>query len=138
MAHWLVKSEPSTWSFDDQLAAGEKGTSWNGVRNHSAKPNLMAMKVGEQAFFYHMWAEAYIDKRWIPIDGTLAQGGIGAAHLKIAQSSLKDATAYSAFLPVTQILSPTSCLTRLSCMPAAGSIGLRPSGPADTIISRSG
>ena len=53
MAHWLVKSEPSTWSFDDQLAAGEKGTSWNGVRNHAAKLNLMAMKVGEQAFFYH-------------------------------------------------------------------------------------
>jgi len=53
MAHWLVKSEPSTWSFDDQLAAGEKGTNWNGVRNHAAKLNLMAMKVGEQAFFYH-------------------------------------------------------------------------------------
>ena len=53
MAHWLVKSEPSVWSFADQLAAGEKGTSWNGVRNHSAKLNLMAMKVGEQAFFYH-------------------------------------------------------------------------------------
>ena len=53
MAHWLVKSEPSTWSFDDQLAAGDKGTSWNGVRNHAAKLNLMAMKVGEQAFFYH-------------------------------------------------------------------------------------
>jgi len=56
------------------------------------------------AFVYHMWAEVYVDKRWIPIDGTLAQGGIGAAHLKIAQSSLKDATAYSAFLPVVQIL----------------------------------
>jgi len=53
MPHWLVKSEPSTWSFDDQLAAGDKGTSWNGVRNHAAKLNLMAMKVGEQAFFYH-------------------------------------------------------------------------------------
>ena len=53
MARWLVKSEPSAWSFDDQLAAGEKGTSWNGVRNHAAKLNLMAMKVGEQAFFYH-------------------------------------------------------------------------------------
>ena len=57
-----------------------------------------------KAFFYHMWAEAYIDKRWIPIDGTRALGGIGAAHLKIAQSSLKDATAYSAFLPVATIL----------------------------------
>ena len=53
MAHWLVKSEPSAWSFADQVAAGAKGTSWNGVRNHAAKLNLMAMKVGEEAFFYH-------------------------------------------------------------------------------------
>ncbi len=43
----------------------------------------------QRAFFYHMWTEAYIEKRWIPIDGTLAQGGIDGAHLKIAQSSLK-------------------------------------------------
>jgi predicted RNA-binding protein with PUA-like domain len=53
MAHWLVKSEPSSWSFDQQLAAGKKGTNWNGVRNHAAKLNLMAMKLGDQAFFYH-------------------------------------------------------------------------------------
>ena len=53
MAHWLLKSEPAVWSYANQTAAGEKGTSWNGVRNHSAKLNLMAMKVGEQAFFYH-------------------------------------------------------------------------------------
>jgi len=59
---------------------------------------------GAGAFGYHLWTEVYVDKRWIPIDGTLAQGGIGAGHLKIAQSSLKDATAYSAFLPVVKIL----------------------------------
>jgi predicted RNA-binding protein with PUA-like domain len=53
MAYWLVKSEPSSWSWDDQVAAGAKGTSWNGVRNHQAKANLMAMKRGDQAFFYH-------------------------------------------------------------------------------------
>jgi predicted RNA-binding protein with PUA-like domain len=53
MAHWLLKSEPSSWSWDQQLAAGEKGTFWNGVRNHLAKKHLMAMKKGEQAFFYH-------------------------------------------------------------------------------------
>ncbi len=53
MAHWLVKSEPSSWSWDQQVEAGAKGTSWNGVRNHQAKLHLMAMKVGEQAFFYH-------------------------------------------------------------------------------------
>jgi len=53
MAHWLIKSEPGKWSWQDQVKAGEKGTFWNGVRNHSAKLNLMAMRVGEQAFFYH-------------------------------------------------------------------------------------
>ena len=41
MAHWLVKSEPSVWSWDQQAAAGAKGTHWNGVRNHLAKKHLM-------------------------------------------------------------------------------------------------
>jgi predicted RNA-binding protein with PUA-like domain len=53
MAHWLIKSEPGSWSWQQQVEAGAKGTSWNGVRNHSAKLNLMAMKVGDHAFFYH-------------------------------------------------------------------------------------
>lgn len=53
MAHWLVKSEPSTWSFEQQLEAGEAGTFWNGVRNHTAKQYLMKMALGEAAFFYH-------------------------------------------------------------------------------------
>ena len=53
MAHWLVKSEPSAWSWDDQVNAGAKGTSWDGVKNHAAKLNLMKMKKGEQVFFYH-------------------------------------------------------------------------------------
>ena len=53
MAHWLFKSEPTSWSFARQAAAGEAGTFWNGVRNHSAKLHLMAMRVGEQGFFYH-------------------------------------------------------------------------------------
>ena len=53
MAHWLLKSEPSSWSFDQQVEAGKGGAPWNGVRNHTAKQNLMRMVVGEQAFFYH-------------------------------------------------------------------------------------
>lgn len=53
MAHWLFKSEPSAWSFEQQLAAGKEGTFWNGVRNHLAKQQMMAMKLGEQGFFYH-------------------------------------------------------------------------------------
>jgi predicted RNA-binding protein with PUA-like domain len=53
MAHWLLKSEPTSWSWQQQVETGEKGTFWSGVRNHSAKLNLMAMKVGDHAFFYH-------------------------------------------------------------------------------------
>jgi predicted RNA-binding protein with PUA-like domain len=53
MAHWLYKSEPFKWSWDDQVKAGAKGTFWDGVRNHSAKLNLMAMRQGDQGFFYH-------------------------------------------------------------------------------------
>jgi predicted RNA-binding protein with PUA-like domain len=53
MAHWLIKSEPANWSWQQQVEAGEKGTFWNGVRNHTAKQSLMAMKLGEEAFFYH-------------------------------------------------------------------------------------
>lgn len=53
MAHWLYKSEPATWSWDQQVAAGETGTHWNGVRNHVAKLHLQAMRVGERGFFYH-------------------------------------------------------------------------------------
>jgi predicted RNA-binding protein with PUA-like domain len=53
MAYWLLKSEPSSWSWDQQVAAGAKGTFWSGVRNHTAKGHLKAMKRGDQAFFYH-------------------------------------------------------------------------------------
>lgn len=53
MAYWLVKSEPSVWSWEQQVAAGAMGTHWNGVRNHLAKKHLMSMRLGEQAFFYH-------------------------------------------------------------------------------------
>ena len=57
-----------------------------------------------QAFGYHMWTEVYVDKRWIPVDATLNAGGIGAGHLKIAQSNLQGASAFIAFLPVVQLI----------------------------------
>ena len=57
MAHWLIKTEPSSWSWQQQLAAGDKGTFWSGVRNHLAKKHLKEMKVGDQAFFYHSGEE---------------------------------------------------------------------------------
>ena len=53
MAHWLVKSEPDSWSWQQMVAAGKKGTHWNGVRNHVAKKNLMEMALGDKTFFYH-------------------------------------------------------------------------------------
>ena len=49
--HWLMKSEPDAYSWDDLVEEGE-GT-WDGVRNHRAKNNLAAMEVGDLAFFYH-------------------------------------------------------------------------------------
>lgn len=53
MAFWLFKSEPDTWSWEQQVARGALGEHWNGVRNHVAKQNMMAMKLGDLGFFYH-------------------------------------------------------------------------------------
>jgi predicted RNA-binding protein with PUA-like domain len=53
MAHWLYKSEPGTWSWDDQVKAGKKGTAWTGVKNFTARNNMRAMKKGDTGFFYH-------------------------------------------------------------------------------------
>jgi len=50
-SYWLMKSEPFKYGWDD-LVAEQEGT-WDGVRNHTAKLNLKAMKVGDEAFFYH-------------------------------------------------------------------------------------
>ncbi len=51
MAHWLIKSEPSTYSWEQFVK--EKRTSWTGVRNFQAMANLKAMKAGDRCFFYH-------------------------------------------------------------------------------------
>lgn len=53
MAYWLLKSEPDVFSWDMQVKRGAKGEPWTGVRNHTAKQNLQAMKKGERGFFYH-------------------------------------------------------------------------------------
>jgi predicted RNA-binding protein with PUA-like domain len=53
MNYWLIKSEPDAWSWDQQVEKGAKGEAWTGVRNHTAKQNLMKMKKGDRAFFYH-------------------------------------------------------------------------------------
>lgn len=83
MAHWLVKSEPSAWSWDDQVR--DQVTAWTGVRNHQAARSLRSMRVGDRAFFYHSVAEKRIvgivevvrtaypdptdpDGRWVCVD----------------------------------------------------------------------
>jgi predicted RNA-binding protein with PUA-like domain len=60
MAHWLLKTEPEEFSWDDQLARGAKGEPWTGVRNFVARRHLKSMKTGEHAFFYHTGGEKQV------------------------------------------------------------------------------
>ena len=57
MAYWLMKSEPGTWSWEEQKKEGPKGAEWDGVRNYQARNNMRAMKMGDLAFFYHSIGE---------------------------------------------------------------------------------
>ncbi len=57
MAYWLFKSEPSTWGWDDQLAKGDAGEEWDGVRNYQARNFMREMAVGDLGFFYHSQKE---------------------------------------------------------------------------------
>jgi len=60
MAYWLFKSEPGTWSWDDQVRKGKQGEEWNGVRNYQARNNMKAMKLGDKGLFYHSVDEKQI------------------------------------------------------------------------------
>ena len=60
MPYWLFKSEPETWGWDQQVARGDAGEEWNGVRNYQARNNMRAMKVGDVGFFYHSVKEKRI------------------------------------------------------------------------------
>ena len=72
--YWLLKSEPNVWSIDQQKKNGDKGATWDGVRNFQASKNLKSMKQGDLCFFYHsnigkeivgiveVIQEAYLDK----------------------------------------------------------------------------
>ncbi|MFW8633936.1 EVE domain-containing protein [Cribrihabitans pelagius] len=57
MRYWLFKSEPSTWSWDDQQAKGDAGEEWDGVRNYQARNFMREMKIGDRGFFYHSQKE---------------------------------------------------------------------------------
>ncbi len=57
MRYWLFKSEPSTWSWDQQVAKGDEGEEWDGVRNYQARNFMREMSVGDLGFFYHSQSE---------------------------------------------------------------------------------
>ena len=60
MAFWLFKSEPSTWSWQDQIAKGAAGEVWDGVRNYQARNFMRQMQIGDRGFFYHSQEEKSI------------------------------------------------------------------------------
>lgn len=53
MNYWLFKSEPDKWSWDMQVAKGEVGEEWDGIRNYQARNNMRLMDLGDLGFFYH-------------------------------------------------------------------------------------
>jgi len=57
MNYWLFKSEPTTWGWADQLAKGDAGEEWDGVRNYQARNNMRLMQLGDLGFFYHSQKE---------------------------------------------------------------------------------
>ena len=57
MRYWLFKSEPDTWGWSDQVAKGDLGEEWNGVRNYQARNFMREMKIGDRGFFYHSQKE---------------------------------------------------------------------------------
>ncbi len=95
MAYWLVKSEPGTWSWDDQVRDGT--AEWDGVRNYQAANNLKAMKIGDRAFFYHSVNEKQIVgivevvKEYYP-DPSDASGRFGMVDFKAVKPLARPVT----------------------------------------------
>ena len=92
MAHWLMKSEPGSYSWDDLVRDG--GTKWDGVRNNAARLHLRAMRQGDTAFFYHSGA----DRAVVGImeitgpgepDGPSLPDGKGGAWVKVPVAPVK-------------------------------------------------
>lgn len=85
MAYWLMKTEPGTWSWDDQVRDGT--AEWDGVRNYQASNNMKAMRIGDRAFFYHSVNEKRIvgivevTREYYP-DPTDASGRFGMVDVK--------------------------------------------------------
>ncbi|UCH75744.1 MAG: EVE domain-containing protein [Rhodospirillales bacterium] len=120
MAYWLMKTEPGTWSWDDQVRDGV--AEWDGVRNHQASNNMKAMRVGDRAFFYHSVNEkrivgiVEIVKEYYP-DPSDASGrfgmvdvkAVGALEKPVPLAAIKAEPALADFALVRQ--------SRLSVMP---------------------
>ena len=91
MAYWLFKSEPSTWSWQNQLDKGDEGEGWDGVRNYQASNNMKAMEIGDLGFFYHSVNEKQIVgivevcETYHP-DPTDASGRFGMVSVKAVKS----------------------------------------------------
>ena len=97
MQYWLMKSEPSSWSWDDQIARGVAGEVWDGVRNHQASNNMTAMEIGDLAFYYHSVNEKQIVGIVEVIalyhpDPTDASGRFGMVTVKAVKSMARPVT----------------------------------------------
>lgn len=97
MAYWLFKSEPGTWSWQDQLAKADQGEGWDGVRNHQAGNNMKAMEIGDLGFFYHSVNEKQIVgivdviEKW-HLDPTDPTGRFGMVTVRAVKSVTKNVT----------------------------------------------
>jgi predicted RNA-binding protein with PUA-like domain len=60
MAYWLFKTEPGSWSWDQQKARGDAGQEWDGVRNFQARNHMRSMQAGDRGFFYHSGGEKQV------------------------------------------------------------------------------
>jgi len=95
LSYWLLKSEPGTWSWQDQVTA--RVTEWDGVRNHQAANNMKAMKKGDRAFFYHSGADkaivgiVEIAKLYYPDDSD-PTGRFGMVDVKAVKPMTKPVT----------------------------------------------
>lgn len=97
MAYWLFKSEPGTWSWDDQLTKADAGEGWDGVRNHQAGNNMKKMEIGDLGFFYHSVNEKQIVgivdviEKW-HLDPTDPSGRFGMVTVRAVTSVTKKVT----------------------------------------------
>jgi predicted RNA-binding protein with PUA-like domain len=97
MAYWLLKTEPETFSWNDQVKRAAAGEPWTGVRNYTARQHLNAMRKGDRGFFYHSGAERAIVGmveviREAYMDATDPEGKFVAVDVKALEPMAKPVT----------------------------------------------